>query len=345
MNWYALRWRPGAIALVEVLGGEVRVVAECEAPGATGSHRHDLALFPGADRPIVRLAGAGRAPFLRREHGALVPVEPVPGSGGLSAPRCRAHANGTLTAIDDGQLWVRARSPAVWSPIRVPEPLRLHDVSITRQGEVVVVGDMPAPAGAARQAAMAVLDSEGGRFLELDLAPKDRKRLEAGGGAESFQRVDVEARPYLVSSTCAWLFDDPSDFVLVGTEQRWRSHKLKRQAVRGWYRKGPEAVTIYTAEGRRHETRDGGASFRERDLIPHIRSAWSVSAEELIVRAVAAHHGELLLAVTAYDGTDGEDGGPTASALVRSVDDAQTFVVLAAAGRGEEWVGVVSGTS
>jgi hypothetical protein len=67
----------------------------------------------------VRVPGEARAPFLTGPLLAHVPG--VPGSGALSTPECRAHADGTLTALDGTTLWILPPSTGAWRSRRIPD--------------------------------------------------------------------------------------------------------------------------------------------------------------------------------------------------------------------------------
>jgi hypothetical protein len=58
----------------------------------------------------VKLPGETRTPLVQSFDGGrtFAWVEPIPGIGSLAREHCRAHADGTLTVIEDHTLWLRS---------------------------------------------------------------------------------------------------------------------------------------------------------------------------------------------------------------------------------------------
>ena len=334
MDILALLWSPESVSL-EMLpeaGYEARWSATV--PAAIGVHRYDLALYGGPE-PTIRLPGGSRSPFLRSWDGGRTfeRLDAIPGDGSLPPNGCRAHRNGTLTAIDGRVLWVRPPSPDLWLRYELPEELTAHDVSIDPQGRIHVVGALPSTRlpGAESEAAYAVVEGGGTSFMRIALTDPDTRLLEDSGGAEAFRQVDAEETPILVTSDCAWLFEDPSSFALLAAHPHWTVRQLAGQSIRGWRRQGSASVSVFTSEGRRYRTYDGGVSWDEQDLLPAMRAAWSeLPIRSPMVMAVAASGGHLALAVSSYDWRAAADRQLIGSAALSSSDDGETFEVRAA---------------
>lgn len=327
-------WSPGAISVREMsLSGEAELW-NGKVPSAIGTHRYDLALYPGSALSL-RVPGGSRAPFLRLTEGGRVvqPVEPVPGKGPISPGRCRVHRNGTLTVIEDHQLWIRPPSVEMWLCRKLPESLRVHDLSIDAHGHLFAAGEMPllepAPQNAAgSEAALFMLDSDQALSVQFPMSDSDRQTLVKYGGAEAFRRVDVEGSPYVLTSSCAWMFEDPSDFLFMGEGGKWRVRRLERQFIRTWLREGTETISVFTVQGRRHRTHDHGATWEECDLMKAIRAAWKTKhVGSYSVTAVASSGIELAMIVACHNWRVTDGNALQGSAVLTSNDDGNSFSI------------------
>lgn len=328
----ALAWSPGEVSLREFNPSGEAERWKGAVPSAIGTHRYDLALSIGPSLTL-RVPGGSRAPFFRSvDRGRTFQrVEPVPGSGPLSPGRCRAHGNGTLTVIEDGKLWIRPPMSEIWLRHDIPAPLRIHDLSIDEQGILLAAGEIPlersSDKGPQTEAALARLGSEQALTVQLPLADSDRKMLVKYGGAEAFRRIDVESAPYLLTSSCAWMFEDPSDFLFTGWRGPWQVRRMERQFIRSWSREGAGNLTVFSVQGRRYRTRDQGATWEDSDLMESVRAAWKTKrTDSFTVAAAAVADTELALAVSRHD-WDAPDGQALlGSAILTSTDDGKTFI-------------------
>ena len=330
MNILALVWSPGTICLQALTKNGDEQLTSINVPSAIGLHRYDLALY-GGSMITLRLPGGSRSPFLCSRDGGRTfeRLEAVPGDGALHPSRCRVHGNGTLTAIDGQVLWVRPSTPNLWLRHDLPEGLKIYDVSFDLQGQMHLVGAVPSTRlpEAQTEAAYALVEGDKTSFLQLALTVADAELLELSGGAEVFRQVDAEAAPILVTSDCAWQFEDSSSFILVYSNYHWRVRKLENQSIRAWIREGLEAVSVFTSEGRRYRTRDGGTNWEEQDLMLAVRRAWSgPQLRTPLVMAVASDV-HLALAVSSYDWQAPPNQQLLGSAVLVSFDDGETFEV------------------
>ena len=109
------------------------------------------------------------------------------------------------------------------------------------------------------------------RVLELGLSAKVWRGLTKGGADDTFTRLDVIADPWLIVSTCGWIYEDPSDFVVAGVAGAWTVRKLSWQAVRDWHRPGGSSLDVYTTSGARVRTRDQGVTWQVAELWPRMK--------------------------------------------------------------------------
>lgn len=313
-----LEWSPSRLRLRSLSDD---VVVEVDLPSLVPGARHDLALFPGP-RLCVRVPGGARTPFLLGS--SLEHAPRVPGSGALATPACRAHADGTLTALDGATLWILPPSPGVWVSRSIPEGIQARDVSLGADGCLYVCGS------ASGRAVVVRLEPDDDSQLVPILTAADRKRLSARGADETFWRVDASAEPLVLIASCAWLFEDETDFAVVRWRDTWKVRTSERHAIRNWCRVSSDGISIYTAHGERHSTSDAGASWTITDLVPTMQAAWKgLRQGTLVVRAAREVGGYLLLATSAYDWRAPEGKQLLGSAVLMSSDAGREFAALA----------------
>jgi hypothetical protein len=211
----------------------------------------------------------------------------------------------------------------------LPEGLKLHDISFDPQGQMHLVGAVSSTRlpEAKTEAAYVLVEGDETSFLRLALTAADTKLLEVSGGAEVFCQVDAEAVPILVTSDCAWQFEDSSSFILMYSNHHWRVRLLENQSIRAWIREGLEAVSVFTSEGRRYRTCDGGVNWEEQDFMLAVRRAWSGSQLRTPLVMAVASDAYLALAVSSYDWQAPPNQQILGSAVLVSFDDGETFEV------------------
>jgi hypothetical protein len=313
----ALEWSPSHLC-VRSLPGDERVGRAI--PSLLPSARHDLVLY-AAPRLCVRVPGPMRTPFLVGP--TLEPAPPIPGLDSLSSAACRAHQDGSLTAIDGSTLWILPPASEVWVSRRLPDNLRARDASLGVDGCLYLCGSVSGRATVVR------LEIDGESSIVADLTADDRRRLAARGADETFWRIDASGEPLVLVSSCAWLFEDDTDFAIVRWGERWQVRVSEDDAIRCWCRR-PGGISIYTVAGECHSTLDAGASWTITDLDPSIRRSWDPLRDgALIVRTARESPGRVLVAASTYDWDAPEGKQLLRSAVLLSSDQGRTFTVLA----------------
>jgi len=316
-----MEWSPGSVRLLALPGGET--VATVSVPGAVGTGRTYLGLFSG---PVLKMPTETREPFMRLVADQLEPAPRVPGEAALSADWCRAHAGGVLTVIEKDELWVLGPSSATWMARRLPAGIAARDVSVSPDGTLWVAGG-ERRAGAPEAAILVRLGEHGDTIIPVSLSARDRRSLAKREADRDYWRVDMEGTPAVMLASCAWMYDDPTDFAVIGWDAEWSVLVAERRGIVAWVR--DSGVSVYTSEGKRYRVAGHGERPRLQDLRPAIRAAWPGGARatpgDLAVRAACARGNELLLLARVYDWGQPEPHHIKASVIFHSVDDGESF--------------------
>lgn len=333
MNIFALLWSHSKLQLQVLAEDGIEHRYSMNEPALIGMHRYDLAIY-GGSVITLRVPNGSRSIFFRSYDKGynFERIEPVPGSGILHPNKCKVHANGVITAVDDKTVWVYPPHLRLWLRYDLPIHFEVMDISFDLQGKMHLVGAVMSEYSSAKEnsAAYAFTDRNEVYFLQLALTSSDIELLKVSGGSEVFRRVDAEAFPLIVTSDCAWLFEDPSSFILTYSNYGWRLQKLENQSVRAWIREGTKAVSVFTSEGYCHHTCDGGKSWEEKNLIPAVCRAWEhLPPKNLLIMAVANSSDHWVLAVSSYDWQASPDKQILGSAVLVSFDRGDTFELKA----------------
>ena len=261
-----------------------------------------LAAFPLADRPgdvrvfggdrvVVTLPSADRRLFAGPDD---TRVAAVPGTGSLALSRCRAHPDGSLTAIEGdpggGPQTVWIHDGAEWSPLAPPPGFAVWD-AVRYDGTTALAGS-------------AVAVSAGGSAWEVTEP--------ARGRSEAYPAIDF-AGALLVRGT-RFSFDTRHELLLArDTDGAWTSTSLDEDGLAG-----VALGLAVTSRGRCLSVprlRPAGP-----DLSPALRGVGGSTV--LIGRAAVLGDRWALLAV-AFD----EDTRPIGSAVLVSDDGGRVFHV------------------
>ncbi len=319
------------VSLIAISGNEEQLRYTDSLPSGSSTLRFDLALY-AVPEIVIRVPGHDRTPFRISEDGgcSFLPVEAVPGDTSLERNRCRAHNDRIFTVIEEQLVWVRYGMLANWQQFRLPPSFQAHDASVDGSGRIYVAGSLPSSrlVDAYSEAALAQLERDLVEIVRIPLSSKDKRLLEDGGGAEAFRRVYADAEPIVVTSDCAWLFDDPSSFALIAHTPVWVVRRLRGQSVKCVTRNYRDEITIYCYEGSRHRMRTGTLAWNHEDLLPAIRgSIVELSRYSAVVNAADAREKELALGVTFYESEGHGHRKIAGCAILTSTDDGRTFQV------------------
>lgn len=345
MSIIALLWSPGMVSVQSLTENGNEELANVDIPSAIGMHRYDLAIYK-EPTITIRLPGGSRSPFLCSwdKGKTFQRLDPIPGNGALNPNGCRSHTNGILTAIDSHVLWVKPPNLDIWLRSDFPSELKVHDLSFDFQGRIHLVGEIQSNRlpEAKTEAFYGILQGGEVSFFRLAMTDDDIQMLESLGGSEAFRKIDAENLPILLASDCAWLFEDSSSFLLAFSGESWTVKRLKQKAIRTWIREGTGSASVFTTEGSRYRTHDGGVTWKEQDLISSVRKAWTGSMLQTPIVMSAALKDYLVITVSSYDWQAASSEQLLGSAVLVSYDDGETFEVKAIVEGGkEEFLGIL----
>lgn len=339
---YALLWRPGRLDIYDVSGDEGRALSTLRSPLLFGGGRFDVGLF-AANRLMIALPELDRIIFHESQDGGLsfIPIAPIPGTDPILQAGRKAHANDVLTAItgpntsldeDSSQtVWVR-RGSSEWLPHELPRRWRAYDVSLDSEGRVWLAGSVRNPSdhsgeGPNRNAALGMFSTKELHEMPLRLnSARAFRRCQRRGALTHFQRIDASEQPKLVTSSSAWFFENPSEFLFASKNEHWTYKYVRRDSIRSWSRHKNQWIDVFTVNGSVYSSADKGLSWRKRSFARQIKRALSRDVDTpLMVNSAVSLHELMVLAVSALGGGGNRSDAIAFSAVLVSTDGGHSF--------------------